>query len=306
MDHTGLHEEKKIEEKSYKMAENKARKRFEKLVEAVFLFCAFTAVLSVAVITLFVFARGGPFIFEYGIGKFILGRQWQPLGDVFGILPMIVASIAGTFGAILVGVPIGLMTAVFLSEIAPPKIADITRPAVDLLAGIPSVVYGFFGLVVIVPIIDKWLGGGGNSLLAIIFILAVMILPTVVSISEAALRAVPREYREGSLAMGASQIQTIFKVVIPAAKSGIMAAVVLGIGRAIGETMAVILVGGNTALIPDSILDRVRTMTANIAIEMGYAFGMHQDALFATGVVLFIFIMGLNVLLNLLTSKAGD
>ncbi|HKL11539.1 MAG TPA: phosphate ABC transporter permease subunit PstC [Clostridia bacterium] len=288
------------------MAENKARKRFEKLVEAVFLFCAFTAVLSVAVITLFVFARGGPFIFEYGIGKFILGRQWQPLGDVFGILPMIVASIAGTFGAILVGVPIGLMTAVFLSEIAPPKIADITRPAVDLLAGIPSVVYGFFGLVVIVPIIDKWLGGGGNSLLAIIFILAVMILPTVVSISEAALRAVPREYREGSLAMGASQIQTIFKVVIPAAKSGIMAAVVLGIGRAIGETMAVILVGGNTALIPDSILDRVRTMTANIAIEMGYAFGMHQDALFATGVVLFIFIMGLNVLLNLLTSKAGD
>jgi len=306
MDHTGLHEEKTIEEKSYKMAENKARKRFEKLVEAVFLFCAFTAVLSVAVITLFVFARGGPFIFEYGIGKFILGRQWQPLGDVFGILPMIVASIAGTFGAILVGVPIGLMTAVFLSEIAPPKIADITRPAVDLLAGIPSVVYGFFGLVVIVPIIDKWLGGGGNSLLAIIFILAVMILPTVVSISEAALRAVPREYREGSLAMGASQIQTIFKVVIPAAKSGIMAAVVLGIGRAIGETMAVILVGGNTALIPDSILDRVRTMTANIAIEMGYAFGMHQDALFATGVVLFIFIMGLNVLLNLLTSKAGD
>ncbi len=306
MEDSRLHEEKKIEEKSYKMAENKGRKRFEKLVEAVFLFCAFTAVLSVAVITLFVFARGGPFIFEYGIGKFILGRQWQPLGDVFGILPMIVASIAGTFGAIIVGVPIGLMTAVFLSEIAPSKIAGIIRPAVDLLAGIPSVVYGFFGLVVIVPIIDKWLGGGGNSLLAIIFILAVMILPTVVSISEAALRAVPREYREGSLAMGASQMQTIFKVVIPAAKSGILAAVVLGIGRAIGETMAVILVGGNTALIPDSILDRVRTMTANIAIEMGYAFGMHQDALFATGVVLFIFIMGLNILLNLLTGKAGD
>jgi len=306
MDDTRLYAGKAVEEKTYKMKENKARNRFEKLVEAVFLFCAFIAVLSVAVITLFVFARGGPFILEYGIGKFILGRQWQPLGDVFGILPMIIASIAGTFGAILVGVPIGIMTAVFLSEIAPSKIADITRPAVDLLAGIPSVVYGFFGLVVIVPLIDKWFGGGGNSLLAIIIILAVMILPTVVSISEAALRAVPREYREGSLAMGASQMQTIFKVVIPAAKSGILAAVVLGIGRAIGETMAVILVGGNTALIPDSILDRVRTMTANIAIEMGYAFGMHQDALFATGVILFIFIMGLNILLNLLTSKAGD
>ncbi|SRR6056297_302547 len=306
MDDTRLYAGEAVEEKSYKMEENKARKRFEKMVEAVFLFCAFMAVLSVAVITFFVFARGGPFILEYGIGKFILGRQWQPLGDVFGILPMIIASIAGTLGAILVGVPIGIMTAVFLSEIAPAKIADITRPAVDLLAGIPSVVYGFFGLVVIVPLIDKWFGGGGNSLLAIIIILAVMILPTVVSISEAALRAVPREYREGSLAMGASQIQTIFKVVIPAAKSGIMAAVVLGIGRAIGETMAVILVGGNTALIPESILDRARTMTANIAIEMGYAFGMHQDALFATGVVLFIFIMGLNILLNLLTSKAGD
>src|SRR6056297_3598871 len=195
MDDTRLYAGEAVEEKSYKMEENKARKRFEKMVEAVFLFCAFMAVLSVAVITFFVFARGGPFILEYGIGKFILGRQWQPLGDVFGILPMIIASIAGTLGAILVGVPIGIMTAVFLSEIAPAKIADITRPAVDLLAGIPSVVYGFFGLVVIVPLIDKWFGGGGNSLLAIIIILAVMILPTVVSISEAALRAVPRKYR---------------------------------------------------------------------------------------------------------------
>ncbi len=293
-------------EKIFNMKENKARNRFEKVVEAVFLFCAFMTVLSVAVITLFVFARGGPFILKYGIGKFILGRIWQPMGDVFGILPMIAASVAGTFGAILIGLPIGIMTAVFLSEIAPPKLAAFMRPAVDLLAGIPSVVYGFFGLVVVVPIIDKLFGGGGNSLLAIIFILAIMILPTVVSISEAAIKAVPKEYREGSLAMGASQIQTIFKLVIPAAKSGIMSAVVLGIGRAIGETMAVILVGGNTALIPASILDRVRTMTANIAIEMGYAFGMHQDALFATGVVLFVFIMGLNVLLNLLTSKAGD
>lgn len=292
--------------KSYRMEENKARKRFESFVEAVFLFCAFTAVLSVAIITLFVFARGGPFVLKYGIGNFILGRQWQPMGDVFGILPMVVASILGTFGAIVVGVPIGLMTAVFLAEVAPERLANAIRPAVDLLAGIPSVVYGFFGLVVIVPMIDDWFGGGGNSLLAVIIILSVMILPTVVSISETAIRSVPREYREGSLAMGASQMQTIFKVVIPAAKSGIMAAVVLGIGRAVGETMAVILVGGNTPLIPDSILDRVRTMTANIAIEMGYAFGMHQEALFATGVVLFVFIMGLNVLLNLITHKAGE
>lgn len=303
-----IHFKSKIKnnEKAQSMIESKTRNRIEKFVEFVFLFCALLAVLGVAVITIFIFSRGGPFIVKYGIGKFVLGRVWQPSADVFGILPMIIASLLGTLGAVVVGVPIGLLTAVFLSELAPQKIADIIRPAVDLLAGIPSVVYGFFGLVVIVPIIDERLGGGGNSLLAIIFILAVMILPTLVSISETALRAVPREYREASLAMGASQIRTIFKLVIPAARSGIMTALVLGIGRAIGETMAVILVGGNTALIPDSILDRVRTMTANIAIEMGYAFGIHQDALFATGVVLFVFIMGLNVILSILNGKEGQ
>ncbi|MBK5251981.1 MAG: phosphate ABC transporter permease subunit PstC [Peptostreptococcaceae bacterium] len=291
---------------SLKMEENKARKRFESIVEAVFLLCALTAVLGVAVITIFVFIRGGPFLLKYGLGNFVLGSKWQPLDDVFGILPMIVASLMGTLGAMVMGVPVGLLTAVFLAEVAPSRLAAVIRPAVDLLAGIPSVVYGFFGLVVIVPIIDKWFGGGGNSLLAVIIILSVMILPTVVSISEAAIRAVPKEYREGSLAMGASQMQTIFKVILPAAKSGILTAVILGIGRAVGETMAVILVAGNTALVPTSILDRVRTMTANIAIEMGYAFGMHQDALFATGVVLFVFIMGLNALLGLISNKAGE
>lgn len=298
--------ESKIMVDTIKMKANKDRKRFESIVEAIFLLCALTAVLGVAVITIFVFIRGGPFLLKYGLGNFILGRKWQPLADVFGIFPMVVASMLGTLGAMVLGVPIGLLTAVFLAEVAPPKLASVIRPAVDLLAGIPSVVYGFFGLVVIVPIIDRWFGGGGNSLLAVIIILSVMILPTVVSISETAIRAVPREHREGSLALGASQMQTIFKVVLPAAKSGILTAVILGIGRAVGETMAVILVAGNTALVPSSILDRVRTMTANIAIEMGYAFGMHQDALFATGVVLFVFIMGLNALLGLISSKAGE
>ena len=190
-------------------------------------------------------------------------------------------------------------------EVAPKDLVKIVKPGVELLAGIPSVVYGFFGLLVIVPLIDRFFGGGGNSLLAAIVILGVMILPTIVSISETSIRAVPKEYKEGSLAMGASHMQTIFKVIIPAAKSGILAAVILGIGRAIGETMAVILVAGNSSLIPHALTDRIRTLTANIAIEMGYAFGDHQAALFATGVVLFLFIMLLNLTLNVITHKGG-
>ncbi|WP_432409680.1 phosphate ABC transporter permease subunit PstC [Wukongibacter sp. M2B1] len=288
------------------MKENKKRKVFETIIERLFFTCACVAILSVAIITLFIFIKGGPAIFKIGLVDFLFGQEWMPEADIYGIFPMIIASIYATFGAIIVGVPIGILTAVFLAEIAPDWLTKLIRPAVELLAGIPSVVYGFFGLVVIVPIIDEIWGGGGNSLLAAIMILSIMILPTIVNISETSIRAVPKEYKEGSLALGASHIQTIFKVIIPAAKSGILAAVVLGIGRAIGETMAVILVAGNTPLIPNSLLDRVRPMTANIALEMGYAFGLHQEALFATGVILFIFIMILNIFLNVVTHKAGE
>ncbi|WP_459195445.1 phosphate ABC transporter permease subunit PstC [Wukongibacter baidiensis] len=303
---TGILKETIGNNSEIKMEENKKRKIFEGIIEKLFLICACVAILSVVIITLFIFIKGGPAIFKIGLVDFLFGKEWMPEADIFGIFPMIVASIYATLGAIILGVPIGILTAVFLAEIAPDWLAKIIRPAVELLAGIPSVVYGFFGLVVIVPIIDDVWGGGGNSLLAAIIILSIMILPTVVNISETSIRAVPKEYKQGSLALGASHIQTIFKVIIPAAKSGILAAVVLGIGRAIGETMAVILVAGNTSLIPSSLLDRVRPMTANIAIEMGYAFGLHQEALFATGVILFIFIMILNIFLNVVTHKAGE
>ena len=222
------------------------------------------------------------------------------------MLPMIAASVLVTLGSVALGVTIGLMTAILLAEVAPEKLSKVIRPAVELLAGIPSVVYGFFGLIVIVPIIDKKFGGGGNSLLAAIIILGIMILPTIVSIAETSIRSVPKEYKEGSLALGASHVQTIFKVIIPAAKSGIMAAIVLGMGRAIGETMAAILVIGNTPQIPHSLFDRVRTLTSNIAIEMSYAQGLRQEALFATGVVLFVFIMALNIILNVFIRKVGE
>lgn len=282
-------------------------KLWERTVESIFFICAAVSILSVVIITVYVFAKGSPAIFEVGVGSFLTGTSWQPLAGIFGILPMIAASILGTLGAVIIGVAIGLFTAIFLAEIAPKRLAGIIRPAVELLAGIPSVVFGFFGLVVMVPIIQKYFGGAGNSLLAVIIILAVMILPTVVSISETSIRAVPLATKEGSLALGASHIQTIFKVILPSAKSGIAAAIVLGTGRAIGETMAVILVSGNTVQIPHALTDRVRTLTANIALEMGYASGLHQETLFATGVVLFVFIMILNIVLNvILHKKAGE
>ncbi|MTI70738.1 MAG: phosphate ABC transporter permease subunit PstC [Firmicutes bacterium] len=288
------------------MEENKLQNFIEKIIENIFFISACMAIISVAVISVFIFYKGGPAIFQIGVKEFLTGTTWQPLGDYFGILPMIIGSIYATIGAIIIGVPIGILTAVFIAELAPEWIQNIVRPSVELLAGIPSVVYGFFGLLVFVPFIADTLGGAGNSLLAASVILGIMILPTVINISVTSLNSVPKEYKEGSLAMGASHIQTIFKVMIPAAKSGILAAVILGIGRAIGETMAVILVAGNTPLIPDSLTDPIRTMTANIALEMGYAYGLHQEALFATGVILFIFIMILNIMLNLFTNKAGE
>lgn len=276
---------------------------WERFIEGIFLICACVAIFSVIVITLYIFMKGSPAILKIGVWKFIAGQIWQPRADIYGILPMIIASVLGTLGAIAFGVAIGLFTAVFLAEIAPAWVVKFFKPAINLLAGIPSVVYGFFGLVVIVPLISKYLGGAGNSLLAVIIILSIMILPTIISISETSLKAVPASYKEGSLALGATHIQTIFKVLIPAARSGIMAAIVLGTGRAIGETMAVILVSGNTPLIPHALTDRVRTLTANIALEMGYARGLHQETLFATGVILFIFIMVLNIILNVMIHK---
>lgn len=282
----------------------------ERLAGKMFLLCAFISVLSLALITAYIFIKGIPIILKVGLSDFIFNKDWNPDpakgNPSFGILSMIATSVFATLGSVVAGSFIGIFTAVFLAEIAPLFISRIFKPAIELLAGIPSVVYGFFGLVVIVPLIRNYLGPPGNSLLAVIIILTFMILPTIINISEAAIKAVPAEYKEGSLALGATNIQTIFKVILPASKSGILASVILGMGRAIGETMAVILVAGNSTLMPISLLSPVRTLTANIALEMGYAFGDHENALFATGVILFLFIMLLNIVFNILLNKAGE
>ena len=287
---------------------NKKKYMLEKLSERVFLICALLSVISLLLIIGFVFLKGAnPFIADgYSFFHFIFGTEWVPSEDKFGIFPMIVASLFATVGALILGVPIGLLTAIFLAEIAPKRVAKIVSPAVQLLAGIPSVLYGVFGLAIIVPFLQENLGlVKGQSLLAVIIVLAIMMLPTIVTVAETAIRAVPKTYREGSLALGASQIETIFKIIVPAAKSGIMAAIVLGLGRAIGETMAVILVAGNSLIIPTSLTDSVRPLTTNIALEMGYAAGTHQEMLFATGIVLFSFILLLNFVLVKIASKGG-
>lgn len=308
----------KVKEENNDMKMNKKRDMLECLAEKMFLINACIAVISVAAITFFVFYKGLQPFFSgnhegtYSLVKFITGTEWRPNDIVseaiYGILYMIIGSLMATGGAIILGVPIGVLTAVFISEIAPKKVQNIVKPAVELLAGIPSVIYGVFGLGVIVPkIMSISPQAQGQSLLAVIIVLTVMILPTVITISESAIKAVPNYYREGSYGLGASEIQTIFKVVIPAAKSGILAGIVLGIGRAIGETMAVMLVAGNPiAGIPNSIWDPIRPMTTNIAMEMGYAFGLHQEVLFSTGVVLFIFIIILNIVLNKITAVKGE
>lgn len=288
---------------------NKNKYFWEYFSEKIFLICALIAVASLVLIVGFVFMKGArPFVAEgMSYFDFLFGTDWVPSDKQFGIFPMIIASLLGTLGALVIGVPIGLLTAIFLAEIAPKRVAKIVTPAVQLLAGIPSVLYGVFGLAVIVPFIQKYLDlPKGQSLLAVIIVLAIMMLPTIVTVAETAIRAVPSAYREGSLALGASQIETIFKVIVPSAKSGIIAAIVLGLGRAIGETMAVILVAGNSPIIPTSITDSVRPLTTNIALEMSYAFGTHQDMLFATGIVLFSFILILNFVLAKIGSKAGN
>ncbi|WP_226793156.1 phosphate ABC transporter permease subunit PstC [Bacillus sp. B1-b2] len=288
---------------------NKRKYMYERVSARVFLFCALLSVITLLLIVGFVFYKGAhPFVVEgYNFIDFILGTDWVPSEDKFGIFPMIVASIFATIGALIIGVPIGLFTAVFLAEIASKRVAKIVSPAIQLLAGIPSVLYGVFGLAIIVPFLQDTFGLiKGQSLLAVILVLAIMMLPTIVTVAETAIRAVPKTYREGSLALGVSQIGTIFKVVIPAAKSGIMTAIVLGLGRAIGETMAVILVAGNSLIVPTSLTDSIRPLTTNIALEMGYAAGTHQEMLFATGIVLFTFILILNFVLAKISSKGGN
>ena len=288
----------------------------EKFMQGVFFVAACASVLAVALICIFLFANGIPAMKEIGFEKFLSGEMWRPKNDIYGIFPMIIGSLYVTAGAILFGVPIGILTAVFMAFYCPDKIYRPLKSATELLAGIPSVVYGFFGLVVLVPMIRtlgrdlKSIGviqsaGNGSSILTASLLLGMMILPTIIGLTESALRAVPTQYYEGAVALGATHERAIFTVVLPAAKSGVVAALVLGVGRAIGETMAVIMVAGNQARMPAGIFKGVRTLTANIVIEMGYAAGLHREALIATGVVLFIFILLLNFCVALLKRRGS-
>ena len=277
----------------------------EQLMHMVFLLSACVSILCVAMICVFLFANGIPAIGKIGIFQFLAGEKWKPGNDLYGILPMILGSIYVTAGAVIIGVPIGILTAVFMSKFCPRHIYKVVKPAIDLLAGIPSVVYGFFGMVVIVPVVSQLFGGSGKSMLTASILLGIMILPTIIGVSESAINAVPSSYYEGSLALGASHERSVFFATLPAAKSGILAGVILGVGRAIGETMAVIMVAGNQARMPKGILEGVRTMTANIVLEMGYATDLHREALIATAVVLFVFILIINLSFSIISRKAN-
>jgi phosphate transport system permease protein len=267
----------------------------ERLMQAVFLLAACTSILSVLLICLFLFVNGIPTIGKIGVFDFLLGTQWKPSNNIYGILPMILGSVYVTAGAVLIGVPIGVLTAVFMAKFCPKRLYQVLKPMVELLAGIPSVVYGFFGMVVLVPVVRNLFGGHGSSMLTASLLLGIMILPSVIGVSESAIRAVPENYYEGALALGASHERSVFFVLLPAARSGILAAVILGVGRAIGETMAVIMVAGNQARMPAGLLKGIRTMTANIVLEMGYAADLHREALIATAVVLFVCILIINL-----------
>lgn len=275
----------------------------EILMEILFLLAACVSILAVILICLFLFANGIPAMGEIGVFDFLLGEKWSPSKDIYGILPMILGSIYVTAGAILIGVPIGILAAIFMAKFCPKWLYRFLKPAVDLLAGIPSVVYGFFGLVVIVPFVRETFGGDGMSILTASILLGIMILPTIIGVSESAIRAVPESYYEGGLALGASHERSVFFATVPAAKSGILAGVVLGVGRAIGETMAVIMIAGNQPRIPDSLLKGVRTLTTNIVLEMGYAADLHREALIATAVVLFVMILLINLLFSVLKRR---
>ena len=276
----------------------------EKIIKWILMSIAFSSISALVLITFFIFVEGLPVMLETGVWNFISGLKWAPTKGKFGILPMIVGAFQVTLGAMIFGVPLALLCAIYLAEFCSANIRNILKPAIELLAGIPSVVYGFIGITVIVPWIRTFFGGSGFSVVGCSLVLGIMILPTVTSISFDSLMAIPRSYREGSLALGATQWQTVRRVVLPAARTGIVAAVILGMGRAIGETMAVIMIAGNSLIIPVSPLDPVRTLTSNIALEMGYATGRHRQALFATGIVLLVIITILNSIANWIASKA--
>ncbi len=275
----------------------------EKLMRTVFLICACVSILAVVLICVYLFATGVPAMKEIGFTDFLFGQKWKPSSGYFGIFPMIIGSILVTGIAVVVGVPAGIFCAVFMAHYCPAWLYRFVKPAVNLLAGIPSIVYGFFGLMVIVPFMKNLFGGSGKSLLTAGILLGIMILPTVIKTTEASLNAVPKSYYEGSLALGATHERSVFFASLPAAKSGILAAIILGVGRAIGETMAVVMVAGNQTILPESITSGIRTMTSNIVMEMGYATGLHQEALIATAVVLFVFILIINLCFSALKRR---
>ena len=275
----------------------------ENAMRAVFALTACVSIAAVVLICVFLFASGIPTMKTVGLGKFLFGMTWAPGQGLYGIFPMIVASIIVTAGAILFGVPLGLLCAIFLARFCPKRLYRVLKPAAELLAGIPSIVYGFFGLVVLVPMMQTLFGGSGKGILTASLMLGIMILPTIINVSEAALRAVPDSYYEGSLALGATHERSVFSAVLPAARSGILAGVILGVGRAIGETMAVAMVAGNQPLLPESLTSGVRTLTANIVQEMGYATDLHREVLIACGVVLFVFILIINLCFSALKRR---
>lgn len=275
---------------------NVLAERREQIMSKVFLLAALMSIVSLALIIIFMFTNGFPVMLKHGIKEFLFGTVWRPTATEprFGLLPMILGSLYVTAGAAFIGVPIGILTAVFLAEYCPDWLYKLLKPAVSLMAAIPSIVYGFFALQLLVPIVRDYIGGNGYSMLTAMLLLGIMILPTVIELSESAIRAVPKTYYEGSIALGSTHEHSIFSVVLPAARSGILSSIVLGIGRAIGETMAVVLIAGNQPIVPDGLLKGVRTLTTNIVLEMSYASGDHRQALIATGVVLFVFILLIN------------
>lgn len=279
------------------------KKYKESFMKIVFLLSACLSIIAVALICIFLFVNGVPAMGEIGVFKFLLGTSWKPLENLFGIFPMIIGSIYVTAGAIIIGVPIGILCAVFLARFCPKGLYKLLKPPIELLAGIPSIVYGFFGLVVLVPVMQDIFGTSGKGVLTASILLGIMILPTIIGVAESAIRAVPDNYYEGALALGATHERSVFFATLPAAKSGILASVILGTGRAIGETMAVVMVAGNQAVIPSGILSGVRTLTSNIVLEMGYAADLHREALIATAVVLFVFILIINLSFSMLKRR---
>ena len=275
----------------------------ETIMRVVFLLTACVSVAAVVLICIFMFANGIPAITKIGVPEFLLGTTWKPGNDIYGIFPMIVASLYVTAGALLIGVPIGVLCAIYMARFCPAKVYRVMKPMTELLAGVPSIVYGFFALVVIVPFVRNVFGGSGKSILTACLLLGLMILPTIISVTEAAIRAVPQSYYEGALALGATHEQSVFRVLLPAAKSGVTAAIILGVGRAIGETTAVAMIAGNQPVIPVGLLKGARTLTANIVLEMGYATGLHREALIATAVVLFVFVLLINLCFSALKGK---